>query len=92
VAPRKPAEGDSFRLTEPVGQGTGALYPGQVVTVREVVPAKEPGAHDFSEDAVVVTWDEPAPVLDDEGNYAQGTVARAWSCGLAEFRRIFEGA
>lgn len=90
MAKSKPAAGDTYSLTGGgIGGGAGALYPGQVVTVREVVPADEPGAHDNSEDAVVVEWTEPGPVLGDDGKVTRGENPRAISVGLSQFSDLF---
>lgn len=86
----KPEVGDAFRLTGGgIGGGPGALYPGQVVTVREFVEAGVPGAHDDSEDSVVVEWTDPGPVLGDDGVVARGEVSRAVSVSAAAFPELF---
>ena len=67
----KPKPGDKFRYSadEPLGNDPGAIKPGTKVQVREVVSAGTTGAHDDSEDAVVV----------------ETTQGRAWSVGLSVF-------
>lgn len=86
----KPEVGGTYRLTGGgIGDGAGAIYPGQVVTVREVVAADEPGAHDSTEDAVVVEWSEPGPVMGDDGRVTRGENPRAVSVGLAGFSDLF---
>lgn len=67
MAPRKPKAGDVYRYVgaTPLGIDAGALLPGTEVTVREVVEADEPGAHDGTEDAVVVEWEAPGTVVTD---------------------------
>lgn len=76
----------------PIGADANALFPGQVVTVRETVPAGEPGAHDDSEDAVVVEWTVPDRVRTEDG-WGQGEATRAMSIGIDQFRAQFtEGA
>jgi hypothetical protein len=83
MARSKPEVGGTYRLTGGgIGDGPGALYAGQVVTVREVVPAREPGAHDTTEDSVVVEWTEPGPVMGDDGNVTRGENTRAISVSL----------
>jgi hypothetical protein len=87
-----PKPGTSFRLTSALGVGPGSLVEGQEVTVREIVPADEPGAHDNKEDAVVIEWDEPALVIGDDGKPVAGTANRAMSVGVENFRELFEEA
>lgn len=90
---KTPKAGDSFRLTQDnLGDGPGAIYAGQQVTVREVVDADQPGAHDDSEDAVVIEWTEPGPVRGDDGRVKMGEVPRAVSIGVAQFHEMFEEA
>lgn len=48
MAPRKPQVGATYRFKKALGQGDGRIVAGQVVTVREVVPATEPGANAFA--------------------------------------------
>lgn len=80
----KPEVGGAYRLTGGgIGVGAASLYPGQVVTVREVVPAEEPGAHDDREDSVVVEWTEPGPVRGDDGQVTRGENLRAVSVSLS---------
>lgn len=52
----RPKSGETYKLAtdEPLGNGPDAIKPGTTVTVREIVKADTPGAHDNSEDAVVV--------------------------------------
>lgn len=91
----KVEEGQSFRLKagDGLGTGPGMLLPGQEVTVRETVPANESGAHDNSEDAVVVEWTEPGILIDPEtGNMTRGEVPRAVSIGVSQFSDLFEEA
>lgn len=90
MASRKPEVGGTYRLVGGgIGAGPGSLYPGQVVSVREVVPADEPGAHDSSEDAVVVEWSEPGPVQGDDGTVTLGENPRAVSVGVSSFNDLF---
>lgn len=90
MATRKPQTGETYTLSadEPIGVDAGALVPGTSVIVREVVPAGEPGAHDDSEDAVVVEWSAPALVRGDNG-VELGESPRAMSFGLADFADRF---
>lgn len=71
---RKPKPGDRFRFVgaTPLGIDNGALLPGTIVTIRNlgtddkpvgVLPAEEPGAHDDTEDAVVIEWEAPGTVV-----------------------------
>lgn len=86
----KPEVGGTFSLTGGgIGDGPGALYPGQVVTVREFVAADEPGAHDNTEDSVVVEWSEAGPVLGDDGKVTRGETPRAVSVSAASFTELF---
>lgn len=64
MPPRKPKAGDVYRYLgpAPLGIDAGALLPGTEVTVTAVVPADEAGAHDDSEDAVVISWEVPGTV------------------------------
>lgn len=70
-----PEPGASYTYTgNQLGSNDGpnyglAIQSGTVVKVREVVPADQPGAHDDTEDAVVVETDE----------------GRAWSVSLDTF-------
>lgn len=83
---------DATRIERnPLGSDANALFPGQVVTVRETVPASEPGAHDDSEDAVVIEWEMPSLVRTDDG-WGQGMAIRAMSIGVAQFDDQFEEA
>lgn len=61
----KPKEGATYRYTGdlPLGADQGALLPGTEVTVVAVVPAKEAGAYDDTDDAVVIEWDAPGVVI-----------------------------
>jgi hypothetical protein len=53
---------------------------GDEVIVREVVSASTPGAHDDSSDAVVIEWEEPGLVRDEEtGVTKRGSITRAMS-------------
>lgn len=93
--PRKstPKAGDTYRLSaDNLGDGPGAIYAGQSVTVREVVPANEAGAHDDTEDAVVIEWNEPGPVMGDDRKVRMGEVPRAVSVSLDQFATLFEEA
>lgn len=85
-----PKPGATFRLTSALGVGPGSLMEGQEVTVREVVDAEDPGAHDNTEDAVVVEWQEPSLVLGDEGRPVSGMANRAVSVSVDQFRELFE--
>lgn len=59
MAKTKPKAGARYRSV------SGTAPPGFEVIVRDVVPADVAGAHDDSEDAVVVTWEQPGVVIDD---------------------------
>lgn len=80
MPPRKPKAGDVYRYvgTTPLGIDAGALLPGTEVTVREVVEAGTPGAHDNTEDAVVVEWEAPGTVTTEvrEEPYERPEVVR----------------
>jgi hypothetical protein len=87
----KPKPGDKYRLAteEPLGIDF-PIMPGTIVTVREIVKADDPGAHDNTEDAVVVEGEPFAIVVTDEDGTPQiGYTARAWSVGLDEFARDY---
>lgn len=87
----KPKPGDTYRLAtdEPLGNGELAIPPGTLVTVREIVKAEDPGAHDDTEDAVVVEG-EQYPIVLDRGNGPEvAYTARAWSVGLEAFARDY---
>lgn len=60
-----PKPGGTFKYTgERRGQrDDAALLTGTVVTVRETVPAATPGAHDNTEDSVVIEWTQEAEVI-----------------------------
>lgn len=83
----KPKPGDTYRLSteEPLGTDAHAIPSGTLVTVREIVPADTIGAHDDSEDAVVVETTVPALSYDEDGKPYVGETTRAWSVGLAQF-------
>jgi hypothetical protein len=74
MTPRKPQAGDRYRYVGelPLGVDAGQLLPGTIVTIRNVgseekplgvLPAGEKGAHDDTEDAVVVEWEAPGTVI-----------------------------
>jgi hypothetical protein len=65
--PNPPAVGATYTYSgeTAIGVGPGSLAPGTPVRVREVVPADVPGAHDDTEDAVVIEWDEEDAVVTD---------------------------
>lgn len=88
----KPQEGADFTYdgAEPIGVDSGALMPGTVVTVREVVAAKESGAHNHREDAAVIEWDAPALIRVDGGGVELGTSRRAMSVSVVDFTRDFK--
>lgn len=48
MARKRPQPGATYRLKVSTGQGEGSIPIGQVVTVREVVPASEPGANAYA--------------------------------------------
>ncbi len=54
------------------------MHPGTEVVVEALVPAKEPGAHDDSEDSAVVSWR-------DRSNNPRQT-----SVGIGRFGELFE--
>lgn len=69
----KVSAGSTHTLARPIpyeGEGGAGDHPdipvGTKVTVRETVAAKEKGAHNTSEDSVVIEWEVVAPVADDE--------------------------
>lgn len=76
MTPRKPQAGDRYRYVGelPLGIDAGQLLPGAIVTIRNVgteekpagvLPADEPGAHDDTEDAVIIEWEAPGTVITD---------------------------
>ena len=86
----KPKAGDTYRLTQEVlGDGPGSIYEGQVVTVRDVGPADVQGAHDDSEESVVIEWTEPGHVRGDDGKIRMGEVPRAVSIAASQFSDLF---
>lgn len=93
-----PKPGDSVRFVGvdvdgqrvAVGNMPGRIDVGTVMVVREVVPASEPGAHDDSEDAVVLSFVTPEAIVVD-GEAVLVDVLRAWSVGVSEFDDLFEG-
>lgn len=54
----KPKPGDTFNVTRRIGDGPLAVAEGTKVTVREVVAAKDPGAHNHDQDSVVVEFEQ----------------------------------
>lgn len=60
-----PKQGGTYTYEgERIGQRDDtALYPGTVVTVREVVPADVKGAHNDNEDAVVIEWEAEGQII-----------------------------
>jgi hypothetical protein len=91
MAHPKPGGAYVYRGTDPIGTDSLALTPGTHVKVREVVSAGEAGAHDDSEDSVVIEWESPALVQGENG-MELGTSPRAMSIGVAHFSRDFKGA
>ncbi len=90
MAKTKPEAGETYRLTGGViGNGPGLIYPNQIVKVREYVPADVPGAHNSSEDAVVVGWDEDGPVMGEDGTITRGASRRAYAVGVGAFADQF---
>ena len=89
-----PKSGDVYVYTgtETIGNGPGSIRPGQTFTVREVVDANQNGAHDDSEDAVVLEFDDPEPTvgLTDDGEPSVVHARRAWSVGVDQFNAEFE--
>lgn len=85
-----PKAGETYTYTgeSSIGTGNGAIFPDTEVTVREVVEADTPGAHNNDEDAVVVTFKAPTIVRTDKGNEI-GEVDRAFSVGVGEFDNLF---
>lgn len=87
-----PYDIDTNASYEYVGDTIGVnadMKPGTVVTVREVVDADTPGAHDDSEDAVVIEWETPSLVTDENGDPQVGHVKRAMSFGVDRFKTDF---
>lgn len=60
------------------------------MTVRDVVSADTIGAHDDSEDAVVVEWTEEGPIMDTERSVTRGQVPRAVAISVSQFAELFE--
>ena len=51
--------GDTFKLKQTIpSKNGGHINAGQIVTVRECVPAKTKGAHTSTEDSVVVEFED----------------------------------
>ncbi len=89
----KPQAGDSYELTgETIGNPPNEVKTGTVVTVREVVAADEAGAHDDTEDAVVVEYEVPTLGVDGDGEPAVIQTARAFSVGVSQFGELFTKA
>lgn len=84
------AAGDTYTYSgeEPIGVDAGALTPGTTVTVRETVAAGDPGAHDDSEDCVVIEWEAPALVQGENG-VEVGSAPRAMSISTEQFNDMF---
>lgn len=86
-----PTKGSRYTFTgDTIGNDAGRIVTNTVVTVREVVPAATTGAHDDSEDAVVVEWQEPALGVNDQGEPAIIESPRAWSVGTNVFSDLFK--
>lgn len=87
MAKPKPGETYKYAGEEPLGEpgSPAGVAPGTVVTVREIVPADTPGAHDDSEDCVVVEIAVPYVANDDDGNPVIQYSSRAYSVGLDAF-------
>ena len=79
-----PKAGDQYRLNADFGVDA-QVKAGTVVTVREVVKAATKGAHDDSEDAVVVEFDAPAVGYDDNDQPIIVNTLRAFSVSLEQF-------
>lgn len=84
----EPGDRYTYSGKAPIGADAGALVPGTAVRIRETVPAGEPGAHDDSEDSIVIEWDAPALVQGENG-VEVGTAPRAMSIGAAQFGDLF---
>lgn len=85
-----PEAGDKYVYRgDGIGIDAGRLAAGTSVTVREVVPADVPGAHDDSEDAVVIEWQSPTVVNGEDGPEL-GFAIRAMSIGVDQFNEDFE--
>lgn len=93
VARRNITEGSEFTYSgeASIGADAGALVPGSKVRVREQVAADEKGAHDGSEDCVVIVWDAPSLVQGENG-VEVGFAERAMSIGLSQFQSEFTEA
>lgn len=91
MARRKVSEGSEYTYTgsDPIGADAGALVSGTKVTIRDIVPAGEMGAHDNVEDSVVIVWPAPALVQGENG-VEVGYVDRAMSISSAQFAEQFE--
>lgn len=89
MANPKPKPGETYTYTaeEPLGlPGSPArVLPGTVVTIRELVAADTAGAHDDSEDCVVVEIHEPQIGYDDASEPQVVYNPRAYSVGLDTF-------
>ena len=85
--------GEDGETRVPLGTEPGAIHPGTTMKVREVVDAGEIGAYDDSDDCVVMVFDSPEVVKNEEtGEPELGFVERAMSFGLATFANDFEEA
>lgn len=80
--------GEKYRLVS--ADAFSNLPPGLIVTVREVVPADEPGAHDNTEEAVVFVYQEPAIVRGGDGTLVAGSAERAFSVAVDRVGELFE--
>jgi DNA polymerase III alpha subunit (gram-positive type) len=81
--------GSHYRVKQTIGE-TSPLRAGTVVTVREVVPADVPGAHDNSGECVVVEWTELGIHEGTDWERTTGPVNRACAIPAHEFDTLFE--
>lgn len=86
--------GDTFRLVDAHGNGVGAtpIPAGALLTVRELVDAGTPGAHDDSEDAVVVEYLRDEIVYDADGNVSLGRQPQAFSLSASDVAELLTPA
>lgn len=92
MARRTVSEGAEYTYSgeNPIGADAGALVPGTKITVRETVLAGEKGAHNDTEDSVVILWDAPALVQGANG-VEVGYTERAMSISAVQFAAEFTG-
>jgi len=86
----KPGARCRYAGEEPFGTLPDGIRPGTEVTVRELVPAGEAGAHTDTEDSVVVEWEQADVAYDDQGAASLIHRSRATSIAADVFGDLFE--